>query len=324
MKETYQVTGMTCTACSSHVEKAVGKVAGVRSVSVNLMTGSMLVDYDQTAAAPADIVKAVVDAGYGASLPSAAKTARRERAEPRDALAEELRQMKVRLILSFCFLIPLFYLSMGHMMGWPLPAVFHGRENAMLFALTQFLLVLPILYINDKYYKVGFKTLWKRAPNMDSLIALGSAAAVLYGVAALYQIAWGLGHGDAARVDKWSMDLYLESAGMILTLITLGKFLETRSKGKTGQAISRLMDLSPKTATVLRDGAEVEVPVEEVAVGTAWWWRAGPRWTRAPSPASPSRWRNPPAPRWPPPPSTSRAPSPLRPPGLGRTPPSPR
>ena len=267
MKETYQVTGMTCTACSSHVEKAVGKVAGVRSVSVNLMTGSMLVDYDQTAAAPADIVKAVVDAGYGASLPSAAKTARRERAEPRDALAEELRQMKVRLILSFCFLIPLFYLSMGHMMGWPLPAVFHGRENAMLFALTQFLLVLPILYINDKYYKVGFKTLWKRAPNMDSLIALGSAAAVLYGVAALYQIAWGLGHGDAARVDKWSMDLYLESAGMILTLITLGKFLETRSKGKTGQAISRLMDLSPKTATVLRDGAEVEVPVEEVAVG---------------------------------------------------------
>ncbi|MBS5136039.1 MAG: heavy metal translocating P-type ATPase [Oscillospiraceae bacterium] len=267
MKETYHVTGMTCTACSSHVEKAVGKVAGVRSVSVNLMTGSMLVDYDQTAVTPADIVKAVVDAGYGASLPGAVKTARREGTQPPDTLGEELRQMKLRLILSFCFLIPLFYLSMGHMMGWPLPALFHGRENAMLFALTQFLLVLPILYINDKYYKVGFKTLWKRAPNMDSLIALGSAAAVLYGVAALYQIAWGLGHGDAARVDKWSMDLYLESAGMILTLITLGKFLETRSKGKTGQAISRLMDLSPKTATVLRNGAEVEVPVEEVAVG---------------------------------------------------------
>ena len=182
-------------------------------------------------------------------------------------MAGELRHMKFRLIVSFCFLIPLFYLSMGHMMGWPLPHIFHGTENAMIFALTQLLLVLPIMYVNDKYYKVGFKTLWKRAPNMDSLIALGSTAAVVYGLAALYQIAWGLGHGDAALVNKWSMDLYLESAGMILTLITLGKFLETRSRGKTGEAISRLMDLAPKTASVLRDDVEVEIPVEEVLVG---------------------------------------------------------
>ena len=135
------------------------------------------------------------------------------------------------------------------MMGWPIPGFLHGRANALTFALTQFLLLLPILYVNDKYYKVGFKTLAHRAPNMDSLIALGSAAAVIYGAAALYQIGWGLGHGDAARVERWSMDLYFESAGMILTLITLGKFLETRSKGKTGEAISRLMDLAPKTAS---------------------------------------------------------------------------
>ena len=156
---------------------------------------------------------------------------------------------------------------MGHMMGWPLPHFFHDSRNALSFALIQFLLVLPIMYVNDKYYKVGFKTLLHGSPNMDSLIALGSLAAVVYGVAALFQISYGMGHGDAERVSKWSMDLYFESAGMILTLITLGKYLETRSKGKTSEAISRLMDLAPKTATVLRDGAEVEIPVEDVAVG---------------------------------------------------------
>ena len=257
---------MTCTACSAHVEKAVGQVDGVRSVNVNLMANSMLVDYDEGAVTPDAIVHAVEDAGYGAA-PAGGTAAKAAQAKGPDPLAEELKHMKFRLIVSFCFLIPLFYLSMGHMMGWPLPAIFHGTGNAMVYALTQLLLVLPILYVNDKYYKVGFKTLWKRAPNMDSLIALGSTAAVVYGLAALYQIGWGLGHGDTARVEKWSMDLYLESAGMILTLITLGKFLETRSRGKTGEAIARLMDLAPKTATVLRDGTEVEVPVEDVVVG---------------------------------------------------------
>ncbi|OUN03715.1 copper-translocating P-type ATPase [Flavonifractor sp. An92] len=266
MKQKYNVTGMTCTACSAHVEKAVGQVDGVRSVNVNLMANSMLVDYDEGAVTPDAIVHAVEDAGYGAA-PAGGTAAKAAQAKGPDPLAEELKHMKFRLIVSFCFLIPLFYLSMGHMMGWPLPAIFHGTGNAMVYALTQLLLVLPILYVNDKYYKVGFKTLWKRAPNMDSLIALGSTAAVVYGLAALYQIGWGLGHGDTARVEKWSMDLYLESAGMILTLITLGKFLETRSRGKTGEAIARLMDLAPKTATVLRDGTEVEVPVEDVVVG---------------------------------------------------------
>ena len=179
----------------------------------------------------------------------------------------ELSSMKRCLILSFLFLIPLFYISMGHMMGAPLPAFLVGHENAISFAFTQLLLTLPILYINDKYYKNGFRSLLHGGPNMDSLIAVGSIAAVIYGVFAIYQIGYGLGHGDMARVEQYHMDLYFESAGMILTLITLGKFLETRSKGKTSQAISRLMDLAPKTATVLRDGAEAEIPVEEVRVG---------------------------------------------------------
>ncbi len=268
MKQACSVTGMTCSACSAHVEKAVRGVPGVREVSVNLLTNSMTVDFDETAAGLPDIIQAVEKAGYGAAAAGNAKIRPADaRREADDAAAKELRHMKFRLIVSFAFLLPLFYLSMGHMMGWPLPGIFHGTENAMVFAFTQLLLLLPILYVNDKYYKVGFKTLAKGAPNMDALIALGSSASLLYGLVALYQIAWGLGHGDAALVDKWSMDLYLESAGMILTLITLGKFLETRSKGKTSQAISRLMDLAPKTATVLRDGTETEVPVEEVAVG---------------------------------------------------------
>ena len=264
MKQKFNVTGMTCSACSAHVEKAVCHLAGVDQVNVNLLGNSMLVEYQEGATDAARIIQAVEEAGYGASLPQAAAAAAPARQE--NLMEEEAAGMKRRFCASLVFLVPLFYLSMGHMMGWPLPAFFHDPGNVFVVAFLQFLLTLPILYINDKYYKVGFKSLWRRAPNMDSLIALGSAAAMVYGIAALFQIAWGLGHGDQARVDRWSMDLYFESAGMILTLITLGKWLETRSKGKTSQAITRLMDLAPKTATVLRNGAEVEVPVEEVRV----------------------------------------------------------
>lgn len=262
MKQTYTVTGMTCSACSAHVEKAVRKVPGVESVNVNLLGGTMQI----TGNAPAQtVIQAVDRAGYGAALPQT----RGEKASATRIPSgqEEIGEMKRRFILSLCFLIPLFYLSMGHMMGLPVPAVFHGRENALLFALTQFLLTLPILRLNEKYFRVGFRTLFKGAPNMDTLIAVGSTAAMVYGVVALLQIGWGLGHGNSALVDRWRMDLYFESAGMILTLITLGKYLEIRSKGKTGQAIARLMDLSPKTALVLRDGTEMEIPVEEVQVG---------------------------------------------------------
>ena len=256
---------MTCSACSAHVEKAVNKLEAVSKAEVSLMTNSMSVEYNSDALSPQDIIHAVEQAGYGASLPQKDKST--PLPDPNSQLAQELSAMKRRLIWSFVFLIPLFYISMGHMMGAPLPSFLVGMENALAFGLTQLLLTLPILYINDTYYKVGFKTLWHRAPNMDSLIAVGSAAAVIYGIFAIYQIGYGLGHSDMELVARYHMDLYFESAGMILTLITLGKFLEKRSKGKTSQAINRLMDLAPKTAHVLRNGTEVEIPVEEVRVG---------------------------------------------------------
>ena len=266
MKQTFNVTGMTCSACSAHVEKAVSKLEGVQTVSVSLLTNSMQVSYDSSALTAEKIVEAVKSSGYGASLP--AKTGGKRVAAPKEnTMSDEIKSMKHRLIWSFAFLIPLFYISMGHMMGAPLPSFLTGMENALAFAFTQLLLTLPIMYLNDKYYKAGFKTLFHGAPNMDSLIAVGSIAAVIYGVFAIYQIGYGLGHGDMALVEKYHMDLYFESAGMILTLITMGKFLETRSKGKTSEAITRLMDLAPKTASVLRNGEEVEIPVEDVLVG---------------------------------------------------------
>ena len=264
MKQKFNVTGMTCSACSAHVEKAVSRLDGVQKAEVSLMTNSMTVQYDEDVLSPGGIIDAVIHAGYGASLPETAAV-KAAAARPEARLEEELSAMKHRLIWSFVFLVPLFYISMGHMMGAPLPSFLLGMENAVAFGLTQLLLTLPIMYLNDKYYQVGFQTLLHRAPNMDSLIAVGSAAAVVYGVFAIYQMGYGLGHGDLELAAQYHMDLYFESAGMILTLITLGKFLETRSKGKTSQAITRLMDLAPKTAMVLRDGAEVEVPVEDVA-----------------------------------------------------------
>ena len=265
MKQQFCVTGMTCSACSAHVEKAVGKVDGVNDFSVSLLTNSMSVNYDESKTSSQEIIAAVTAAGYGASV--AGETGGRKAEKKEDVLAQELSSMKRRMILSFAFLLPLFYISMGHMLGAPLPAFLTGMENAFAFALTQFLLTLPILYINDKYFKVGFKKLVQRAPNMDSLIAVGSAAAMVYGLFAIYSIGYGMGHGNWELVEQYHMDLYFESAGMILTLITMGKFLETRSKGKTGEAIARLMDLAPKTATVLRDGVEIELPVEDVRVG---------------------------------------------------------
>ena len=266
MKQKFNVTGMTCSACSAHVEKAVSRLDGVQKAEVSLMTNSMTVQYDEDVLSPGGIIDAVIHAGYGASLPETAAV-KAAAARPEARLEEELSAMKHRLIWSFVFLVPLFYISMGHMMGAPLPSFLLGMENAVAFGLTQLLLTLPIMYLNDKYYQVGFQTLLHRAPNMDSLIAVGSAAAVVYGVFAIYQMGYGLGHGDLELAAQYHMDLYFESAGMILTLITLGKFLETRSKGKTSQAITRLMDLAPKTAAVLRDGQEVEIPVEEVRVG---------------------------------------------------------
>ena len=270
-KETYDVTGMSCAACSSRVEKAVARQSGVQQVSVNLLKNSMVVEYDESALSSAQIVAAVEQAGYGASpheKPGAAVPAVQSGKQGGLSAAQQAyRGMKKRLALSLVFTVPLFYLSMGHMMGWPLPGCFLGTENALVFAFTQFLLLLPIVFLNRQYYIGGAKALIQRAPNMDSLIALGSGAAIVYGIYAIYRIGIGFGQMDMDTVHTYMMELYFESAGTILTLITMGKTMEARAKGKTSEAITKLMDLAPKTATVERDGTEHIIPAAEVQPG---------------------------------------------------------
>ncbi len=265
--EKFQVTGMTCSACAAHVEKSVTKLKGVEKCAVNLLSNSMTVDFSAELVSISDIVQAVESGGYHASPLVSKKTAAPTTPSSTDAVAEELKSMKFRLIFSLIFLIPLFYISMGHMMGAPLPSFLSGYENAISFAFTQFLLVLPIAFVNFKYFRVGFRSLFKGSPNMDSLIAIGSASAILYGIFAIYRIGIGLGLQNAETVHQYTMDLYFESAGMILTLITLGKYLETRAKRRTSEAITKLMNLTPKTALVVRDGKEMEIPSEEVVCG---------------------------------------------------------
>ena len=278
-KETYDVTGMSCAACSSRVEKAVARQSGVQQVSVNLLKNSMVVEYDESALSSAQIVAAVEQAGYGASLhekPGAAVPAAKGGGQGGLSAAQQAyRGMKKRLALSLVFTVPLFYLSMGHMMGWPLPGCFLGTENALVFAFTQFLLLLPIVFLNRQYYIGGAKALIQRAPNMDSLIALGSGAAIVYGIYAIYRIGIGFGQMDMDTVYTYMMELYFESAGTILTLITMGKTMEARAKGKTSEAITKLMDLAPKTATVERDGTERVIPAAEVQPGDVLIVRAG-------------------------------------------------
>ncbi len=279
----FDVTGMTCSACSAHVEKSVSKLDGVDKVSVNLLTNSMQVEYKEDVTSEDNIIGAVVDAGYGASVKGntayGSSAATRKSSGTADGMQDVYKKnilvMKKRLVVSVLFLIPLMYVSMGHMFfnmaGLGMPAhmekYFHGSANAGVFAITQVFLLIPIIIANQKYYITGFRTLAKRSPNMDSLIAIGSGAAIIYGIYATYKIVYGLGHGDMAAVDQFSHDLYFESAGMILTLITVGKFLETRSKSKTSEAITKLMDLAPKTATVIRDGVEQVINAGEMAAG---------------------------------------------------------
>lgn len=267
-KDNFAVTGMTCSACSTHVEKAVSRLEGVGEVSVNLLTNSMQVTYDEAIASAAKIAGAVQNAGYGAEVlgNKKAKAAGREKSA-NEIAAEEMKQMKKRVIWSFVFLIPLFYISMGSMVGMPIPNFISGMENAMSFALVQLLLCLPIVYINDKYYKVGFKALFKGSANMDSLIAIGSLAALVYGVFAMFKISYGLGQGDHHMVMQYSMDLYFESAATILTLITFGKYLEAKSKSQTSEAITKLINLAPKTAFVKTGDEILEIPVEDVKLG---------------------------------------------------------
>ena len=267
MQEKYNVTGMTCAACQARVQKSVSNLTGVQECNVNLLKNSMVVTYDDKNVNSGQIIAAVEKAGYGASLQQATGKSAAQAVSPVDTAKKEYETMKRRVIWSFVFTIPLFYISMGHMMGWPLPGFFLGTENSMIYALTLFLLALPVAIINNKYYRMGFKTLFHGSPNMDSLIALGSGASLAYGVYALYKIAWGFGYGDLAMVNQFTHDLYFEGAGTILTLITLGKFFEARAKGRTSDAINKLMNLAPKKATVVRDGVETVIPAEEVEKG---------------------------------------------------------
>lgn len=261
-KETYDVTGMTCSSCVRHVEKAVEKQPGVKKVTVNLLKNSMVVDYDENKLNQSEIEHAVSDAGYGARLRS--KNADLTKDTEENSAQKEYESYKRRLIWSVIFTVPLIYLSMGHMLGWPLPFFFLGTTNAITFAFTQFLLLLPVVYLNRSYFINGFKSLFKGTPNMDSLVALGASAALVYGIFTIYKIGIGLGFLDFKSVSAHVMNLYFESAGTILTLITLGKTLEAKAKGKTTDAISKLLNLAPKTARVLRDNQEKNVPVEEV------------------------------------------------------------
>ncbi|QNM06270.1 heavy metal translocating P-type ATPase [Qiania dongpingensis] len=268
MKQKFNVTGMSCSSCSANVEKSVRKLPGVKTAAVNLLSNSLVVEYEETALDDDAIISAVVHAGYGASV--AGKESGKKKGgdvKEKNPVEEQLKNMKYRLIVSICFMIPLMYVSMGHMIGLPLPGFLSGHQNAVGYGMTQFLLTLPVMYVNRKYYQVGFKALWHRAPNMDSLIAIGSGAALVHGIAAIYMMGYGLGIQDMELVASYHMDLYFESVSMILTLITVGKYLETRSKSKTSDAISKLYDLAPKTATVIRDGKEEEILVEEVVAG---------------------------------------------------------
>ena len=271
-KETYDITGMSCAACSARIEKGISGMEGMQQCSVNLLKNSMTVSYDEAELDSGKIIHQVEDIGYGASLhqTQGSKTtgaSGREKNGATDAAAAAAKQMKQRLIVSLVFTIPLFYISMGHMAGWPLPPWLLGARNHMIFAFTQFLLVLPVLIAGGHYFKNGLRNLWHRSPNMDSLIALGSGAAFVYGIYAIYKIAWGFSIEDMDMVETFGMNLYFESSAMILTLITLGKFMEARAKSKTSEAITKLMDLAPKTAKVLRNGQEEEISVDDVQNG---------------------------------------------------------
>lgn len=268
MEFKFDVKGMTCAACSARVEKVTAQVQDVVNAEVNLLAGTMRVEANRDVTE--EIIRAVEAAGYRASVPGQKVISEKTK----DA---ELPAMKNRIIWSFAFLAVLMYFTMGHMVGLPVPHWYHGPANGVTAALLQLFLTLPVVYLNRSYYIRGFRALWHRSPNMDSLIAVGSAASLIYGILALFVMSDALGRGDMDRVAHYSENLYFESAAMILTLITLGKYLETRAKKKTGAAIEKLMDLSPKTATVKRNGMEIEIPVENVLVGDVVVVRSGGR-----------------------------------------------
>ena len=272
--EKYNVTGMTCAACQANVTRCVSKLEGVEEVNVSLLANQMTVSYDESKVGEEDIIQAVEKIGYGASSleqqPATAQSKGGFRSEwqaRQDQAMNSQKQMKRRLISSIVLLVPLMYIAMGSMMGLPVPWFFVGMENSLVNALAQLLLTIPVLFINRHFFQTGFKALWHRAPNMDSLVAIGSGASLVYGLFAMFRLAYGFGHGDMELVHEYAHALYFESAAMILTLVTVGKYLEARSKSKTGDALGKLVDLAPKTAVVLRDGAEQTIPAEQVVAG---------------------------------------------------------
>lgn len=269
MKQRFDVTGMTCSACSAHVEKSVRKLQGVKSVAVSLLQNSMTVDYDGDILDSNDIIKAVEHGGYGAGV-----AGKKDNTAPK-SVDDSAKKMKNRMIWSIAFLIPLFYICMGHMFNIPIPAIFTGHNNMMIFALTQLFLTIPIVILNKHYFVNGFKNLVHLSPNMDTLIALGATAAGGYSVIQLFVMAYAMGRGNMSAAHDSMMNLYFESCGMILALITVGKYMEARSKSKTSQAIEKLINLAPKTAVVIRDGTEFEIPVEQVALDDVFVIRSG-------------------------------------------------
>lgn len=292
-KERFNITGMTCSACSARVERTVAKMAGTADVSVNLLTNSMSLAYDENVTSPAAIIAAVEEAGYGASVKGASAVQTAQAAAPAavqagnaedDAAAKAIRAMRTRLLISILFLVPTVAVSMSHTFAaWGIPYapafmdIFWGAENALTFALVQFLLILPIMYVNRAYYVNGFRNLLHGAPNMDSLVGIGSMASALFGAFAMLRMSYGLGHGDLALTAEYGTNLYFESAGMIVTLITVGKYLEARAKGQTTDALRALMKLAPQEATVLLDGVELTVPVSALAAGDTLVVRPGAR-----------------------------------------------
>lgn len=264
-KKLFDISGMTCSACSNRIEKAVAKHHGINDVNVNLLKNNMTVSYDDQIISANAIAQIVNDVGYHAVLHENSQQSNNNE-NPPDSSMIESQEMKKRLWVSLIFTLPLFYLSMGHMTGLPIPSIFLGEQNALIYIFSQFLLMLPVVVVNSKYYRTGFKTLFAGSPNMDSLIAIGSGAAVISGIYTIFKMSYAIGHHDFATANHASMNVYFESAAMILTLITLGKFFEAQAKGKTSDAIKQLMNLAPKTATVIRDGIESTIPSDELKV----------------------------------------------------------
>ena len=261
MKQRFRVTGMSCAACSARVQRVTENLDGVKLSNVNLLAGTMEIEYNENQLQPDAIIAAVTEAGYGAEL-------LREGAPRKNtAQTEAMQKMRTRLLVSVPLLIILMYFSMGHMIGLPLPHFLHGTQNAVRLALVQLILTLPVVLVNYSYYTRGIRALFHGAPNMDTLIAVGSGAALIYGVIVAVQLALAIGANNMETAEELAHQLYFESASMILTLVTLGKYFETKSKGKTGEAIAALMDLSPHTALVLRNGEWIEVPTAEVRAG---------------------------------------------------------